>query len=68
MPAGVSWVQYLSFCAVSMVTMLSGAQVVHMFYKPLDKMYLYVEKEIQYLPDDVKLKIMDELREEGVLK
>lgn len=68
MPAGVSWGRYLSFCAASMVSMLVGSQIVHRYYRPLDDINLYVVKELKNLPEDLKLKITEELKQEGVIK
>lgn len=45
MPAGVSWQRYLKFFAAAMASMLAGSQMVHIYYKPLDDMDVYVEEE-----------------------
>lgn len=34
MPAGVSWMRYLTFCAASLASALAGSQMVHLYYKP----------------------------------
>lgn len=47
MPAGVSWGQYLKFMSGALVTMLVGAQLVHMYYKPLEDLDKYIEKEMK---------------------
>jgi hypothetical protein len=36
MPAGVTWPTYLKLASAAMLSMFAGAQVVHMFYKPLE--------------------------------
>jgi hypothetical protein len=57
MPAGVSWPQYLKFFAASMVSMLLGAQVVHVYYRPLDDLNELVQQEVERLNksnDEVK--------------
>lgn len=46
MPAGVSWPQYLKFLTASLLSMFIGAQVVHVYYRPLDDMNKYIEDEI----------------------
>lgn len=46
MPAGVSWSKYLTFLTTAMLTMFAGSQVVHMYYRPLDDLDNYIEKEI----------------------
>ncbi|XP_037889428.1 protein brawnin [Glossina fuscipes] len=47
MPAGVSWGQYLKFISCALCTMLAGAQIVHMYYKPLEDLDKYIEKEMK---------------------
>lgn len=49
MPAGVSWSQYLRFTAAALLAMMAGAQVVHIYYRPLDDLDAVVEKEINRL-------------------
>jgi hypothetical protein len=44
MPAGVSWGSYLRFTAAALFTMFAGAQIVHVYYKPLGDLDKYVEK------------------------
>lgn len=44
MPAGVSWGQYLKFTACALLSMAAGSQMVHLYYRPLDDMDLYIEK------------------------
>ncbi|XP_007893494.1 protein BRAWNIN [Callorhinchus milii] len=34
MPAGVSWPRYLKMFGASILAMLSGAEVVHRYYRP----------------------------------
>lgn len=47
MPLGVSFGRYISFVAASLLTMFAGAQTVHIYYKPLDDLEEYIEKEKQ---------------------
>lgn len=47
MPVGVSWLRYISFCGAAMISMLAGAQCVHMMYKPLDDLSELVEWELK---------------------
>lgn len=44
MPAGVSWGQYLKFTACALLSMAAGSQMVHLYYRPLDDLDLYIEK------------------------
>ncbi|XP_053625333.1 ubiquinol-cytochrome-c reductase complex assembly factor 6 [Plodia interpunctella] len=68
MPAGVTWSQYLSFTAAAMLSMLTGSQVVHQYYKPLQDLHNYINDELKNFPDHVQANIRKELKEEGVLK
>lgn len=45
MPAGVSWPRYVAFLSAAMLSMLAGAQTVHIYYKPLQDMDKYIEEE-----------------------
>lgn len=47
MPAGVSWPRYLFFFSAAMVSMLAGAQTVHIYYKPLGDLDKYIEEEVR---------------------
>lgn len=49
MPAGVSWNRYLKFFAASMVSMLAGAQTVHIIYRPLEDLDIMVKQETERL-------------------
>lgn len=49
MPAGVSWPQYLKFFVAAMVSMLLGAQAVHVYYRPLDDLGELVQQEVERL-------------------
>jgi len=49
MPAGVSWPQYLKFFAAAMMSMLLGAQAVHVYYRPLDDLSELVQQEVEKL-------------------
>ncbi|XP_050672752.1 protein brawnin [Leptidea sinapis] len=68
MPAGVSWGRYLSFTVAAGLSMLAGSQAVHLHYKPLVDLNVYLKKELNNLPPDIQDKIMAELKEEGFLK
>ncbi|KAH8396285.1 hypothetical protein KR222_007363, partial [Zaprionus bogoriensis] len=45
MPAGVSWSQYIKFLGSAMLAMMAGSQAVHLYYKPLDDLRVYIEHE-----------------------
>lgn len=45
MPAGVSLGQYIKFSVAAFLAMSAGSQVVHIYYKPLDDLNVYVERE-----------------------
>jgi len=47
MPAGVSWPRYLAFLSAAMLSMFAGSQVVHVYYKPLADLDVYIEDEIR---------------------
>ncbi|XP_015590459.1 uncharacterized protein C12orf73 homolog [Cephus cinctus] len=47
MPAGLSSSRYLTFVASAMLTMFAGAQVVHMYYRPLDDLDELVQRELE---------------------
>jgi hypothetical protein len=49
MPAGVSWPKYLKFFVASMVSMMLGAQAVHVCYRPLDNLNELVQQEVERL-------------------
>ncbi|XP_045785138.1 protein brawnin [Maniola jurtina] len=68
MPAGVTWGQYITFSITALLTMLSGSQIVHLYYKPLVDLNKYINKELESYPENVQQKIRQELKEEGVLK
>lgn len=68
MPAGVSWGQYLGFSAAALASMLAGAQLVHLRYRPLQDLDSYIQKELNNFPDVIQSKIRQELQQEGVLK
>ncbi|XP_075969477.1 ubiquinol-cytochrome c reductase complex assembly factor 6 sloth 2 [Anticarsia gemmatalis] len=67
MPAGVTWGQYLAFSSAAMLSMLAGSQIVHQYYRPLQDLNKYINKELQTLPENVQIQIRKELQEEGVL-
>lgn len=46
MPAGVSWPQYLKFFSAAMLAMLAGSQTVHIYFKPLSDLDVYIKKEL----------------------
>lgn len=45
MPAGVSWPSYIKFFAAAMLSMMAGAQTVHLIYRPLEDLDKYIEEE-----------------------
>ena len=45
MPAGVGWGQYLKFFTAAMLSMMAGSQLVHLYYKPLQDLDVYIERE-----------------------
>lgn len=47
MPGGFSWPRYITFCVVSMLTTLAGAQCVHVYYRPLDDLEELVQQELE---------------------
>ena len=47
MPAGVSWSQYLKFSAAAFLSMMGGAQAVHLYYNPLKDMDVFIENELR---------------------
>lgn len=47
MPAGVSWGEYLKFMSCALLSMMAGSQLVHMYYKPLEDLDLYIEQEMK---------------------
>lgn len=47
MPAGVSWSRYLTYATCSLLSMFAGSEVVHRYYRPLQDLNEYVEKEKQ---------------------
>lgn len=56
MPAGVGWGPYLKFFTAAMLSMMAGAQVVHIYYNPLRDIDVYVEKELEQISTHVKEK------------
>lgn len=67
MPAGVTWPQYIAFTTAAMLSMLAGSQTVHQYYRPLQDLNVYINKELKNLPENVQVKIRQELQDEGVL-
>ncbi len=47
MPAGVSWGQYLKFTSAAMLSMFAGAQMIHIFYRPMDDFDKYVKEALE---------------------
>jgi len=47
MPAGVSWGQYFRYTSAAMMSMFCGAQLVHMFYRPMDDFDRYVKEALE---------------------
>lgn len=46
MPAGVSWPRYMLFFSAAMLSMMAGAQTVHVYYNPLQDLNKYIEDEM----------------------
>ena len=44
MPAGVSWPTYLKFATAAGLSMVAGAQTVHLLYKPLDDLEIVIKQ------------------------
>ena len=57
MPAGVSWPQYLRFFTAAMLSMVAGAQIVHVYYKPLKDLDTFIELELEKHKDVVATNI-----------
>ncbi|XP_055910113.1 ubiquinol-cytochrome-c reductase complex assembly factor 6 [Eupeodes corollae] len=47
MPAGVSWGQYTKFFISAMISMMAGSQLVHIYYKPLQDIDVFIENEMK---------------------
>lgn len=47
MPYGTTWPRVLTFFTSAMLSMLAGAQLVHVYYRPLDDLEEYVLEEMQ---------------------
>jgi len=45
MPFGISWGRYLAGMAGAMISMLAGAQTVHMIYKPMQNL---IDKKAEF--------------------
>ena len=54
MPAGVSWPQYLKFFFAAIVSMMAGAQTVHVYYRPLDDLSKLVDQEVEKIAKEKK--------------
>ena len=44
MPAGVSWPTYIKFATAAGLSMVAGAQTVHLLYKPLDDLEIVIKQ------------------------
>ena len=44
MPAGVSWPTHIKFATAAGLSMVAGAQTVHLFYKPLDDLEIVIKQ------------------------
>jgi len=44
MPSGVSWKRYLKLFVPAALSMMAGAQTVHIFYRPLDDLEEWIKK------------------------
>lgn len=47
MPAGVPWSQYLKFMSSALISMMAGSHLVHIYYKPLQDLDLYIAQEMK---------------------
>lgn len=56
MPFGISWGQYLKMWAVCIGGYAAGSQLIYSQYKPMEKMELLVEKEVEKLREARNLK------------
>jgi len=56
MPAGVSWPTYLRFTLAAGLSMVAGAQTVHLVYRPLDDLENWIAnfKEEKKVYDETK--------------
>ncbi|XP_034476216.1 uncharacterized protein C12orf73 homolog [Drosophila innubila] len=54
MPAGVSWGQYMKFLGSAMLAMMAGSQAVHLYFKPLDDLPAYIEREREHKEEPIK--------------
>jgi len=64
MPAGVSWSQYFRYTAAAMMSMFAGAQMVHMFYRPMDDFDLYVKEALE--KEEAKKKLQKKTANEQI--
>jgi len=55
MPAGVPWGEYLRFFVASFASMAAGAQLVHVYYRPLEDMDEMVIEYKQRLRSQAKI-------------
>ncbi|WAR25529.1 BWNIN-like protein [Mya arenaria] len=54
MPAGVTWGRYLTTLSISLLTMLSGAQCVHLYYRPLEDFDELIEARKKELREQMR--------------
>lgn len=47
MPAGVTWTKYICVTSAALLSMFTGSQVVHYFYRPLDDLDDLVQMEVE---------------------
>lgn len=45
---------YVKYSLMTLVSMMLGSQIVHNYYRPLDDLEDYVDKEIENLKNDSK--------------
>jgi hypothetical protein len=57
LPPGVTLGQYLKFTIAALTTMFAGSQVVHIYYRPLQDLDKYIDKELKELPEETRKKI-----------
>lgn len=56
MSGKISIASYLKYWTVSLISAMAGSQFIHNIYLPLDDLEDYVEKEIEILKADKRVK------------
>lgn len=52
MPAGVTWGVYIRYSCAAFLSMMAGAQFVHVYYRPLEDLEELVKKEKERMCSD----------------